>query len=76
MRSLKGASVPRVYWTGVYGEFHVLVMDRLGKSLQQLCDARPVRMLSVNETRALGIKCVELLRGIHEAGVVHGDVKP
>ena len=76
MKSLKGVSVPRVYWTGVMNDFHVMVMDRLGKSLQQVCDARPVRVLSVSETRALGMKCVELLRGIHEAGIVHGDVKP
>ena len=76
MRILNGVSVPRIYWTGLIGDFHVMVMDRLGKSLQQVCDARPVRVLSVSETRALGMKCLDLLRGIHAAGIVHGDVKP
>lgn len=76
MKSLKGVSVPRIYYTGVVGDMHVMVMDRLGHSLQQVCDARPVRVLSVSETRALGMKALSLLQGLHEQGVVHGDVKP
>lgn len=34
MKALKGVGVPRIYWTGMATKFHVMVMDRLGESLQ------------------------------------------
>lgn len=58
------------------GKIHVMVMDRLGKSLQSLSDARPRHRLTLPELRVVGLECLALLRRVHEAGYVHGDVKP
>ena len=76
MKALKGNGVPTIYWTGVCQKYHVMVMDRLGESLQHILDSRDHHRLSVAELRVTGIKCLQLLRGLHEAGYVHGDVKP
>jgi serine/threonine protein kinase len=50
---------------------HILVMDRLGESLDSLTrPVEPERVLHV------GSACVALLATFHEAGFVHRDVKP
>ncbi len=68
--------MPTIYWTGTHTKYHVMVMDRLGKSLQHIVDTRPMHRINVAEMRATGLKCLELLQSLHNAGYVHGDVKP
>lgn len=65
--------VPGVHYKGQLGEWFVSVMDVLGPSLWD------VRKQLRNDTAAVAgvaVEALHLLRGLHNAGYVHRDVKP
>eukprot|EP01062_Namystynia_karyoxenos_P006565 TRINITY_DN12300_c0_g2_i1.p1 TRINITY_DN12300_c0_g2~~TRINITY_DN12300_c0_g2_i1.p1 ORF type:complete len:410 (+),score=143.34 TRINITY_DN12300_c0_g2_i1:157-1386(+) len=67
--------VPRIYYYGCEGPFHVLVMELLGPSLEDLMTYCGRRM-SLKTTLLLGEQIVGLLENIHGEGFIHRDVKP
>ncbi|ODM95329.1 Casein kinase I isoform alpha [Orchesella cincta] len=62
-------------WYGNQGPFNVLVMDKLGTSLNTLlksCDDA----FSLKTTLMLADQCLQRLQSLHESGYVHSDIKP
>eukprot|EP00747_Dinoflagellata_sp_TGD_P078716 gnl/TRDRNA2_/TRDRNA2_160198_c0_seq1.p1 gnl/TRDRNA2_/TRDRNA2_160198_c0~~gnl/TRDRNA2_/TRDRNA2_160198_c0_seq1.p1 ORF type:complete len:402 (-),score=58.40 gnl/TRDRNA2_/TRDRNA2_160198_c0_seq1:139-1224(-) len=70
-----GEAVPTVHWYGVDGEFNVLVMDLLGKSLMgcfELCKYK-FSLKTVCMIAEQMISCIEF---VHKNHYVYRDVKP
>lgn len=66
---------PRIHFLGEYGDRHVLVMSRLGKSLHAL-NKESGRQFSIKTIFMIAIQALERLEVMHTAGLVHRDVKP
>ncbi|PHJ18680.1 casein kinase i [Cystoisospora suis] len=70
-----GVGVPVCYYYGDEGEWHVMVIDRLGHSLEDLFNLCK-RRFSVETVLHLGIQMLERIEYIHKRHCIHRDVKP
>jgi casein kinase 1 len=67
--------IPRVYYYIIEHTRYILVLERLGTSLDKLYDR--YNGLWTNATLYwIVVKVLTLLKGIHQAGIIHRDVKP
>ena len=71
--SLEG--IPRVRWYGVQSRFNVMVMELLGKSLEELFNSCR-RRFSIKTCLMLALQFLELIEAIHKKDVIHRDIKP
>ncbi|KAK4534713.1 hypothetical protein CDCA_CDCA02G0738 [Cyanidium caldarium] len=67
---------PAVYYTGHVGRYYVCVMQLLGLTLQRALESRPTRRFTWPQVSLIGLKCLALLKRLHDHGYIHGDVKP
>ena len=67
--------IPNVYWYGQSRDYNILVMEKLGPSLEVVLQRSGGR-LSEEEVAVLGILGIRSLKKIHDKGIVHRDVKP
>jgi len=67
--------IPRVYYFGREGAYHILVMDLLGESLEDLFNVCR-RRFSLQTTLVLAEKMLNVLERVHDEGFVHRDLKP
>jgi len=66
--------IPSVKWFGKDEINYYMVIDLLGHSLKTIKDYKKV--FSLKATFQLGIQIVNLLKSIHEKGLIHRDIKP
>jgi serine/threonine protein kinase len=72
---LKGKGIPYVKSYGYSGSWNVLVMELLGKSIEDYlvkCKGK----FSVKTTVMIGYQMVERLEFIHNKHIIHRDIKP
>jgi len=73
---LKGeVGVPKMHWHGTESEFNVIVMDRLGPSLQNLFDACD-RKFSLKTVLMLADQMITRVEQVHAKDYLHRDIKP
>mmetsp|Transcript_36352 Transcript_36352/g.73280 ORF Transcript_36352/g.73280 Transcript_36352/m.73280 type:complete len:348 (-) Transcript_36352:133-1176(-) len=68
-------SIPGIRWSGVEGEYNVMVMDLLGPSLDELfstCDRR----FSLRTVLLLAGQMIDCIEFVHSCGILHRDIKP
>ena len=70
-----GANVPKMRWFGVDGEHNVLVMDLLGKSLEDLFVANQ-RPFSLKTVLMLADQMISAVEYMHNKNFLHRDIKP
>ena len=73
LREIEG--IPKMRACGKEGKFNYLVIDHLGKSLEDLrseCGG----FLSLKTTLLLGIQMIDRMEILHSKGIIHRDVKP
>lgn len=66
---------PRVHWWGSEGNFNIMVMTRLGPSLEQLFKTSG-RRFSVETTVMLAEQMLDRIEFVHSCGILHRDIKP
>jgi serine/threonine protein kinase len=71
-----GAGIPRVHVFGTQDEYNVLVMERLGSSVEAVRAASPGRVLPMSVVRHFARGALAALHTVHAAAFVHRDVKP
>ena len=66
--------IPSVKWFGKCDANYYMVIDLLGQSLQSLKNA--CERFSLQLVLQIGIQVINLLKTIHDKGLVHRDIKP
>ncbi|KAG6007696.1 hypothetical protein E4U21_005657 [Claviceps maximensis] len=70
-----GVGIPNVLWYGNEGDFHVLVQELLGPSLEDVfCYCNGI--FSLKTVLLIADQCIRRLKYIHDKGYLHCDVKP
>ncbi|KAL0908057.1 hypothetical protein M5K25_022523 [Dendrobium thyrsiflorum] len=70
-----GTGIPNVKWFGVEGEYNVLVMDLLGKSLEDLFNFCS-RKLTLKTVLMLADQMINRVEFVHSKSFLHRDIKP
>jgi serine/threonine protein kinase len=66
--------IPQIKWYGKDDTNYYMVINLLGKSLEQLLNDKHV--FSLKLILQIGIQLIQLLKTIHEKGLIHRDIKP
>ena len=66
--------IPEVKWYGKDNINYYMVLNLLGNSLEAIKEQKGT--FSLKTTLQIGINILDLLRTIHEAGLIHRDIKP
>ena len=67
--------IPKVYEFGKVDGFNILVMEQLGKSLNQLFISQN-RRFSLKTVCILGIDMLKIIQHVHSKKQIHRDIKP
>ncbi|KAH0788932.1 CK1 family protein kinase [Histomonas meleagridis] len=70
-----GVSIPKLHWYGNEANYRVMVIDYLGKSLEdlfQLCHQR----FSLKTVLMIADQCISAIQYIHNKSFIHRDIKP
>ena len=76
MSYLAGPRIPMVKSFGYTGDYNVLIMELMGKSLEDLFENMAIKKMSIRCVCNLGFQMVEILEFIHNKHIVHRDMKP
>ena len=74
MSYLKGPNIPAIKSFGYSGDYNILVMELMGKSLEELFNKR--QKFSVKTTALLAYQMITVLQFIHDKHIIHRDIKP
>ena len=76
MYYLRGKRIPAIKSYSNDINFNILVMELMGKSLEEIFESLPKKKMSINCVAKLGIQMVEILEYIHNKHIIHRDIKP
>ena len=74
MSYLQGPNIPLVKTYGYSGDYNLLVMQLMDKSLEDILRIR--KTFSIKTTAMLGFQLIGVLHFIHDKNIIHRDVKP
>lgn len=72
---LIAGGIPAIHWAGPVGCYNVMVMERLGLTLQDLLEQCGGR-LSLKSVLMLADQLLQRLEYVHSRGFLHRDIKP
>ena len=76
MYYLKGKRIPAIKSYANDLNFNILIMELMGKSLEEIFESLPNKKMSVNCVAKLGIQMIQILEYIHDKHIIHRDIKP
>ena len=76
MSYLHGKRIPFIKSFGYSGDYNVLLMELMGKSLEDIFENLPIKKMTVNCVGKLGLQMIEILEYIHNKHIIHRDIKP
>ena len=76
MNHLYGPRIPYVKSFGQCGFYNVLVMELLGKSLEDIMQILPSKKMTIPCVCKLSYQMIQILEHIHKKSFLHRDVKP
>ena len=74
MNYLKGPNIPYIKFYGSTSNYNILVMQLLGKSLENLFEEK--KIFSLKTVCMLGYQIVSILENMHNKHILHRDIKP
>jgi serine/threonine protein kinase len=74
MNYLQGPHIPKIKTFGFNKDYNILVMQLLGKSLEDLINIK--LKFSIKTTAMLGYQMLSVLQYIHDRHIIHRDIKP
>ena len=74
MAYLQGPNIPFIKSFGYSGEYNLLVMQYMDKSLEDIFQIR--KTFSIKTTAMIGFQLIGVLHFIHDKNFIHRDVKP
>jgi len=74
MSYLKGPNIPQIKSFGYSGDYNILVMQLLGRSLEELFNKR--QKFTTKTTSLLAYQMITVLQYIHDKHIIHRDIKP
>ena len=74
MNYLKGPNIPFVKSFGTSGNYNILIMQLMGKSLEDLINQK--KTFTIKTVCLLGYQMINILEYIHNKHIVHRDIKP
>ena len=73
---LKGPGIPRIISYIENSEYNIMIMELLGKSLENLLKHSENKKLSLKSVCLFGIQSLKILKNIHDKHIIHRDIKP
>eukprot|EP01026_Neomeris_dumetosa_P005083 TRINITY_DN1139_c1_g1_i1.p1 TRINITY_DN1139_c1_g1~~TRINITY_DN1139_c1_g1_i1.p1 ORF type:complete len:762 (+),score=111.15 TRINITY_DN1139_c1_g1_i1:172-2457(+) len=67
--------IPKMYFSGQCQDYYVMVLELLGPSLWDMWNEQHCRV-SQDFAACFCVEAIQILRGLHKKGFVHGDIKP
>ena len=74
MAYLQGPNIPYIKSFGYSGDYNLLVMQYMDKSLEDILHIR--KTFSIKTTAMIGFQLIGVLHFIHDKNFIHRDVKP
>ena len=74
MAYLQGPNIPYIKSYGYSGDYNLLVMQYMDKSLEDILHIR--KTFSIKTTAMIGFQLIGVLHYIHDKNYIHRDVKP
>ena len=71
----EGEGMPKLHWFGSEADCNVMVVDLLGKSLEDLLE-RQGRRMSEKTVAMLGKQMVDRVEWLRSQSIIHRDIKP
>jgi serine/threonine protein kinase len=68
--------IPKVKSFGYSGNYMILVMELLGKSLDKILNELPKKKLSIRCTCNIAYQLISIIEVIHNNNIIHRDIKP
>ncbi len=76
MSYLKGPNIPLIKSFGFIGEYNILVMQLLGKNLEEILNNKKKRRFSLKTVCMLATQMISILEYVHKKSIIHRDIKP
>ena len=70
-----GVGIPKLYWCGGQGNYNILIIERLGHSLEDLFNECE-RKFSLQTTLMLEEQMISRIEFFHSRNFIHRDIKP
>jgi casein kinase 1 len=70
-----GVGIPSIKWYGVEGDYNVLVMDLLGRSIEDLF-IQAQRKFSLKTVLMIADQMISRIQYLHCKNIIHRDIKP
>ena len=74
MNYLRGPNIPNIESFGTSGEYNILIMQLMDKSLEDLINI--YKKFSVKTVCLLAFQMMNILQSIHDKHIIHRDIKP
>ena len=76
MSYLHGPGLPFIKSYGFSSKYYILIMELMGKSLEDIFESFVVKKMSTRCVCNIGYQILEILEYIHNKHVIHRDIKP